>query len=123
MADQGGLMRKPMHFILPAALLLCGVGTTGAQHGPTQGVIPITEARGLVRATDDQRVKLRGTIVKQERGNQYVFTDGTGNVLVEISDTLLKGNKLSAGTEIEIEGTVDTRARDPKIEARSVTLL
>ena len=117
-------------------LLLLGASAAGAQDTtPTRpgsdrpassatSVMPVTDARSVIAAKDDQAVKLRGKIVKQESGNDYLFTDSTGNVLVEISDKLLKGNKLAAGTEIEIEGKVETRLlRDPKVEARSVTVL
>ena len=129
-------MQKPLKYVVPLVVLF-GAGAASAQdtspppssraaqsERSTQSAAPITEARDVAAAKDEQAVKLRGKIVKQERGNQYVFSDGTGNVLVEIGDKLLNGNKLMAGTQVEIEGKVDTRImRDPKVEARSVTVL
>jgi uncharacterized protein (TIGR00156 family) len=129
-------MQKPLQYVVPLVLLF-GAGAASAQdpsprtsqrpaqsERSAQSAMPITEAKGVAAAKDDQAVKLRGKIVKQESGNQYVFSDGTGNVLVEIGDKLLNGNKLMAGTQVEIEGRVDTRImRDSKVEARSVTVL
>jgi uncharacterized protein (TIGR00156 family) len=129
-------MQKPLKYVVPL-VLLCGAGAASAQdpsprtsqrpaqsERSAQSAMPITEAKGVAAAKDDQAVKLRGKIVKQESGNQYVFSDGTGNVLVEIGDKLLNGNKLMAGTQVEIEGKVDTRImRDSKVEVRSVTVL
>lgn len=129
-------MQKPLKYVVPLVVLF-GAGTVSAQdtsprpsqrpaqsERQAQSAAPITEAKGVAAAKDDQAVKLRGKIVKQETGNQYLFSDGTGNVLVEIGDKLLNGNKLMAGTQVEIDGKVDTRImRDPKVEARSVTVL
>ncbi len=129
-------MQKPLKYVVPLVVLF-GAGAASAQdtsprssqrpaqsERSTQSAAPITEAQDVAAATDEQTVQLRGQLVKQERGNQYLFSDGTGNVLVEIGDKLLNGNKLMAGTQVEIDGKVDTRImRDPKVEARSVTVL
>lgn len=111
-------MRKLVKYMLPIVLLI-GVSAAGAQS-----VMPITDVEGVVAAKDEQKVSLRGEIVKQETQTQYLFSDGTGNVLVEINETLLKGNPLPAGTEVEIEGKVETRILGaPKVEAQSVIVL
>jgi uncharacterized protein (TIGR00156 family) len=115
-------MRKLAQYVLSIVLpivLLIGVSAVGAQS-----VMPITDAASVAAAKDDQSVTLRGQIVKQETRNQYLFSDGTGNVLVEIKDDLIKGNHLPVGTEVEIEGRVETRfLKAPKVEARSVIVL
>jgi uncharacterized protein (TIGR00156 family) len=111
-------MRKLAKFLLPIVLLF-GVSAAGAQS-----VMPITDVENVAAAKDEQRVTLRGQIVKQETRTQYLFSDGTGNVLVDINDDLLKGNHLAAGTEVEIEGRIETRfLRSPKVEVRSLTIL
>lgn len=109
-------MRK-LIYGLPIVLLF-GVNAVYAQDAR-----PITDAIGVGTAQNDQSVSLRGEIVKQEARNQYLLSDGTGNVLVEIRDGLLKGNRLAPGTEVEIEGKVDVRLlKDPKVDAQSVTV-
>lgn len=103
---------------LPAVLLI-GVTVAGAQN-----VAPITNAQDVAGARSGQSASLRGEIVSQQARSQYVLTDGTGNVLVEIGDELLKGNRLAPGTEVEVEGTVDVRLmHDAKVDVRVVTIL
>jgi uncharacterized protein (TIGR00156 family) len=137
-------MRKLLYF-LPVVLLF-GVGSSGAQErspgqsspsspsmkdrsatsGAKQSAAPITSVQSVKSAKDDQPVKLRGKIVSKKSGNEYVFSDGTGNVDVEIGSRALKGknDQLRAGTEVEIVGEVDTRRKkEPKVEAKSVTIL
>jgi uncharacterized protein (TIGR00156 family) len=110
-------MRK-LIYALPAVLLF-GVSAAGARDGA-----PILNARDVPAAKSDQNVSLRGEIVSQQARNQYLLTDGTGNVLVEINDELLKGNRLAPGTEVEVEGRVDLRLlKDPKVDARQLTVL
>jgi uncharacterized protein (TIGR00156 family) len=110
-------MRKWI-YVLPSVLLF-GVSAAGAQGGR-----PIMNAQDVAVAKNSQSVALRGEIVSQQARNQYLLTDGTGNVLVEISDDLLKGNRLAPGTEVEVEGTVAIRVlRDPKVDVQAVTIL
>ena len=111
-------MRKLMYGI--PIVLLFGVTLADGQT-PTA---PITSAKSVAAAKGDQIVKLRGEIVSKQRGSDYVFSDGTANVVVKIDESLLKGNELSAGTQVEIVGGVDKGIlRDSKVEARSVTVL
>jgi uncharacterized protein (TIGR00156 family) len=85
---------------------------------------PVTTAQGVSSAQNKQRVQLRGKIVSQQGRNQYMFSDNSGNVVVDIPNKLLNGQKLAAGTEVEIQGDVDTRIRkSPKVEAKSVMVL
>lgn len=137
-------MRKLL-YVLPAVLLF-GVSAAGAQNQPghvdseqdkgaapqaqpkqasPKNSAPITSAQAVASAKDDQPVKLRGQIVSQKSRNEYVFSDGTGNVDVEIGARAFKGDnkQLKAGTQVEIVGEVDTRRKQqPKVEAKSVTI-
>lgn len=133
-------MRK-LRYVLPAVFLFGVSAAVGAQEkDPTQGgslpkdsgaqkesaknAAPITSAQSVATARNNQPVKLSGEIVSQKSRNQYVFSDGTGRVEVDIPSKALNGAKLSAGTKVEITGAVDTRiAREPKVEAKSVTVL
>jgi len=94
---------------------------SSAKNGPE-----ITTASAVAAGKDDQKVRLKGTIVGKQGGNEYMFRDDSGNVLVEIGSRALKGSnkQLVAGTEVEIQGEVDTRkGKSPKVEAKTVTVL
>jgi uncharacterized protein (TIGR00156 family) len=125
-------------YTLPIALLFA-VGTASAQMGkdtdkrPMQSpgksssakdAAPITTAQGVAGAKDDQKVQLRGKITGQQGKDEYLLSDKTGNVAVEIPNRLLNGKKLANGTEVEVQGEVDTRrGKSPKVEAKSVTVV
>jgi uncharacterized protein (TIGR00156 family) len=50
---------------------------------------------------------LRGEITGKIDDEEYMFTDGTGNIRLDIDDDLLWGQVLTQGTRVEIEGKVD----------------
>jgi uncharacterized protein (TIGR00156 family) len=103
-------------------LLLCG----GAAAASAQGLsdVPLTSVESTADAKDDRLVKLRGEIVRQVGAGEYLFRDGTGEIVVHIDDGLVQGRKLPAGTKLEIRGELEAQAfRKPRIEVGGVTLL
>lgn len=130
-----------MHKLLHAfsIALLLGAGTAGAQQNFTpehpqrrleRGTqapahsTPLTAAHDVAWAQDSRPVHLRGRIVRQQGQDQYMFADPTGMVLIGIDSRLLNGQKLPAGTPVEIRGEVDKRIeKAPKIEVKSVMVL
>jgi uncharacterized protein (TIGR00156 family) len=129
-------------YVLPLMLLL-GAGVAGAAGEPGSGpqkdparkdpvmqrdkeaAPPITSASGIAAAKKGQPVKLRGQIVSKKGRNDYVFADDTGNAVVESDSKILKGNSLPAGTDVEIEGQVDTSffGGESKVETKWITVL
>jgi uncharacterized protein (TIGR00156 family) len=124
-------------YVLPVLLLL-GAGVAGAAGEPGSGsqkdpvmqrdkaaAPPVTSASGIAAAKEGQPVKLRGKIVSKKGRNDYVFADDTGNAVVQIDSKILKGNSLPAGTNVEIEGQVDTSffGGDSKVETKWITVL
>src|SRR5688572_21103216 len=69
------------------------------ERSAAQNSAPIVRAQEVASAKDNQKVQLRGKILSQQNRNQYLLSDGTGNVLVEINNRLLKGQKLAVGSE------------------------
>jgi uncharacterized protein (TIGR00156 family) len=94
----------------------------GWQDRAARNSATITSAQNVASAQEDQRVKLRGRIVSQQSHNQYVLSDGSGSVVIEINNRLLNGKQLAAGAEVEIRGAVDKR-KSPKVDAQSVRVL
>jgi uncharacterized protein (TIGR00156 family) len=67
-----------------------------------------SDVRSILAVPDDgQRVLLRGEITGKIDDEEYMFTDGTGNIRLDIDDDLLWGQVLTQGTRVEIEGRVD----------------
>lgn len=91
---------------------------------PQESSAAITQAQGVATAQDDQHVLLRGKIVSQEGDNEFMFSDDSGDVLVEIDDEVLNGQRISAGSEVEIQGQVNSRFwASPKVEAKAVNVV
>jgi uncharacterized protein (TIGR00156 family) len=128
-------------YVLPIAALL-GIGTAGAQFGRDsapgstggrdqqarpggQNSLPtITSARDVVSAESDQLVRLHGRIVSRQDTDRYLFSDGTGSVVIEIDNGVLQGEQLGAGSELDIYGMVAEAApTSPKVEVQAVTVV
>jgi uncharacterized protein (TIGR00156 family) len=106
-------MRHRILYLL-SIMLLCG-GVTAAAQGLSD--VPLTSVESTADAKDDRLVKFRGEIVRQVGANEYVFTDGTGEILVHIDGNLVQGRKLTAGTRLEIRGELEAQAlRRPRVE-------
>ncbi|RRD57616.1 NirD/YgiW/YdeI family stress tolerance protein [Comamonadaceae bacterium OH2545_COT-014] len=62
----------------------------------------------LDNPVDDQRVVLRGKIVRQIKGDKYIFSDGKSEIRVEIDSHLFPaGTPVNATTAVEISGEVE----------------
>lgn len=68
----------------------------------------------LASQRDDEHVVLRGRIVKHIRGEDYMFSDGTGEIEVEIDDDDYPKDRLQMNTDVEIRGEVDLE-RDGRV--------
>lgn len=102
-------------------LLLAGCVSTDAD---TQGTrMPISAVDKMPKALNNQPASLKGRIVREAGSNQYVVSDGTGEVLVDIPRDVARGQQFPAGTEVEIKGLVNSRAGGGRIEAASVDVL
>lgn len=92
-----------MKRIFLVLLLLVGAPAFG------QFAVPVkTDVESILSAPDDgMRVILRGTIAGKLDKEQYMFTDGSGYIPIDVEDRILWGQVLVKGTRVEIEGKVD----------------
>ncbi len=94
-----------MKKILVAMLLFAALPAFAQYGSPTDK----TNVQSIIAAPENgHRVILRGTIVSND-DESYLFTDGTGQINIEIANRLLWGQILVKGTKIEIEGEVSER--------------
>ncbi|MDO4723946.1 MAG: NirD/YgiW/YdeI family stress tolerance protein [Comamonadaceae bacterium] len=78
----------------------------------------------LNKPVDDQHVTLRGKIVRQVKGDEYIFSDGKAEILVEIDQHLLPAAPFDASTVVEISGEVEKDAmRAPEIDVHSLRVV
>lgn len=89
-------------------------GAVQAQYaGPGQSSGSLTVKEILADPNDDQEVTLRGKLLRKTGDEDYVFSDGTGEITVEIDDDDFPQVRIDENTLVEIHGEVDTSLRRP----------
>lgn len=73
---------------------------------------------------DDAKVTLEGRLIKKTADETYTFSDGTGEISVEIDDEDFPNQPVSESTKVRIEGEVDTHlVKDVDIDAERVLII
>ncbi|MBX3651838.1 MAG: NirD/YgiW/YdeI family stress tolerance protein [Burkholderiales bacterium] len=109
----------------PLLLSLIIIGSAGAQYtGPGATAMPGSVAEVLKDPVDDRKVLLRGKLLKKVSSDKYLFSDGTGEIRVEIDDDLLRGIRVSETSVIEIYGEIEKDfMRDPEIDVKRIAVI
>ncbi len=113
--------------VAAAVIALAGVsGAALAYTTPHEQMQPVATsvAQILQETKDDQRVSLRGQITKQISKEKFIFTDGSGEIQLDIDDDLTAKTPINPPVEVEIIGEVDKGiVSDTEIEVKSYTLV
>lgn len=56
---------------------------------------------------DDMRVTLKGKVIKRISGDHYLFSDGTGQITVEIDHEDMPNETITPSTVVKLYGEVD----------------
>lgn len=81
----------------------------GAQAPAAASTMTVAQA---LKAYDDTRCVLEGSIVEKLTHDTYVFQDATGRMSVEI-DRDVFGAEVTPANKVRIYGTVDTKKNRP----------
>lgn len=111
-------MRDPISGVLTILLLSACATQTGLENRA-----PVSSADNLPKALDNQMAAVKGQVVRHAGGDQYIVSDATGEMLVEIPPAALRGQSLTAGAAVEVRGVVDKGPGRDRIEAASVDVL
>lgn len=133
-------MEAKMRYILPFILALVlsvpayaeftGPGPnspmkTGGFHGPVSGAKADNVAVAKSQR-DNAPVVLTGNIVSKVAGSKkkYVFKDGSGEMIVEISPKVFRGRDITPDNLICITGKVDQDfGQEPEVEVKDLEVL
>ncbi|ARJ41928.1 TIGR00156 family protein [Pantoea alhagi] len=88
----------------------------GGFKGP-QNVVTVKEAKEM---KDDSWITVRGNIVKRLSDDDYLFQDATGTLSVEIDEEDWKGQSISPGDKVELQGELDKAFNDAQLEVKQV---
>lgn len=118
-------MIRTLALAAASTLILGAASPALAQfQGPGAAQSPARVAEILRNPIDDQKVTLTGVIVRKVGDERYIFSDGSGEIQVEIDDDDLPGRPFGPAERVEIRGEVDVeRNRTLEIDVDSVRLL
>ena len=110
--------------LLSAAAVIATVPAIAQYTGPGAQPVLTTLAAVLKEPVDDQRVVLRGTILRQVSSDKYIFSDGKQEIRVEIDRKLFPAQAISATTPVEIVGEVEKDFMEsPEIDVDALTIV
>lgn len=126
--DKGDNMPRHAFTAFITSLAAAAVFTaplTHAQYTGPSNTPAATVEEILADPIDDQEVTLRGHILRQVSSKNYLFSDGTAEILAKIKEKRFRGlPPIDENTEVEIHGKVDTgKYRAPKIEVKELQLV
>lgn len=118
-------MPRIARLALTAALLTgLSVPAWAEYVGPSERSPAASVAAILKNPVDDQRVTLQGHILREIGDELYVFSDGTGEINVDIDRKRFPSQPVGEKTRVEIQGKVDThRKKAVDIDVHKLTVL
>jgi uncharacterized protein (TIGR00156 family) len=110
--------------VLAMTSVVCASAAQAQYAGPTSQVTHGTVAAVLKNPVDDQAVVLRGVLTKQVGNEKYIFSDGTGEIRVDIDTKRFAGQKVDEKTKVELHGEVEKDfLESPEIDVDTVTII
>jgi uncharacterized protein (TIGR00156 family) len=89
----------------------------GGYKGPGAVAITVAEAKNL---RDDTPVILRGKIERFLGDEKYLFSDDTGNIVIEIDNRVWGSLSVDENEVVEINGEIDREFRGNEVEVRTI---
>ncbi|OQB98206.1 MAG: hypothetical protein BWX80_04045 [Candidatus Hydrogenedentes bacterium ADurb.Bin101] len=114
------------YLMVAVALAIFSTPVSAQFTGPGTGGGGCTTVKDVLRNTpDDAWVTLRGRITQKVGHEKYLFTDGTGQITVEIDDKNFPyDTPITPKTKIEISGEVDKELIGrTEIDVKQMTIL
>lgn len=92
--------------------------------GPSPAKSPSTVAEILKNPIDDQEVSLQGKLLKKLSSDKYLFSDGTGEIIVEIDNDDFPDQKVFENTVVQISGEIEKDFLvTPEIDVKRLTIV
>ncbi|WP_025822687.1 NirD/YgiW/YdeI family stress tolerance protein [Shewanella marina] len=101
---------------------LMAVSAEAAYEGPEQSSKATTAAAAL-HSKDDTMVELTGNIVKSLGDEKYLFRDKTGEIEVEIENSLWRHIIVTEATVVKLRGELDDKWQGKEVEIDSISII
>lgn len=95
---------------LTTATAFAGFNNNNAQGGFQQATQSAISVQQALKAADNSMVTLVGNITKQIDGDEFLFTDGTAEIKIEIDRHVWNGLNVGPNDKVRIYGKLDNDA-------------
>ena len=85
-------------------------------------ITDFSSVKNVLKMTDESFVTMKGNITKQIGNEKYLFTDGTGDIRVDIDDQLWGHLTVTKNTKVILKGEVDKDFNSIEVEVSSVEI-
>lgn len=76
----------------------------------------------VLKLSDDTYVTMQGFVTKRLGDEEYYFSDGTGNIILEVKDKVWHGQVVSPKDKIAVFGVVEEDDGQTIVEVKSLKL-
>lgn len=118
-------MKKRIVSALIAASAIWVPAAGYAQYvGPAALLQANSIAEILKKPVDDQKVVVKGHILRKVGNKRYIFTDGNAEIRVKIDQELFGTKRIDEKTTVEISGEVEAEfMKSPEIDVDLLSVL
>ena len=81
---------------------------------------PVTNVADAANMAEDTIIYVQGNLTQSLGDEMYIFTDGTGNITVEIDDSLMQGQNFTPNMAVIITASVDKEGNVTSLDAEEV---
>ncbi|WP_319379546.1 NirD/YgiW/YdeI family stress tolerance protein [Thiomicrorhabdus sp.] len=100
-------MNAHLKYTLAAFAIACTSSVSAAYIGPSDTPSYQTVKQINANPVDDAPVTLQGFIIKQLRNDKYLFSDGTGEIRVDIDHQYFPPQPISDKTKVRLRGEIE----------------
>lgn len=83
----------------------------------TQTVMSVAQVKTLA---DDSLVQLEGNIVRQVKGEDYIFADQSGEIQVEIDHHIWNGLNVTPKDKVRLSGKLDKEMFNSSVDVKQI---
>lgn len=118
-------MNKMLKFVLPLALFSALSATPAMAAYSGASAAAVVSVKDLAKQPDDAWVTLQGKLVSQIGHDKYMFSDGSGEIQVEIDKNVWNGMNAGPNDTVKITGEYDHEwgMEKNEVDVKSISLV
>lgn len=110
---------------LTSTVVLASMGAAHAQYmGPGATPVAKSVAEVLKNPVNDEHVTLTGQLVRKISDDDYMFSDGTGEIKVDIDQKYFPAQPVDDKTRVQLRGEVEVKRNGTtEIDVKGMSVL